>query len=270
MRRLASLAAFAAWIACSVAAQNNPESPLADAPPAPSSGEQTRVLEETRRIALEYTANLPNFICTETIQRSTIAKSGQQWKLADTLLLDLAFSAKGESHKLLNINGKPTKKTFNNLDGVISDSDFGTILSWIFRPKSQTHFQWERWTNLRGLPTHVFSYHVDQSHSEFQMISDKLHRIAAFGGLVYVDRETSRVMRITYAPTDIPSYWPIAEAGSTLDYGLATIGEQQFFLPRHAELILTARNGRQARNVMEFSNYRKFSAEAIFSFEKDR
>src|SRR5262249_9337538 len=110
----------------------------------------------------------------------------------------------------------------------------------------------------------------DQSHSEFQMISDKLHRVAAFGGLVYVDRETNRVMRITYAPSDIPSYWPIVQAESALDYDLATIGEQQFFLPRHAELILTARNGRQARNVMEFSNYRKFSAEAIFSFEKDR
>jgi hypothetical protein len=51
---------------------------------------------------------------------------------------------------------------------------------------------------------------------------------------------------------------------------LKTIRNQQFFLPRHAELILTARNGRQARNVMDFGNYRKFSAEAIFSFEKDR
>jgi hypothetical protein len=195
-------------------------------------------------------------------------KNGKPWKLTDTLILDMAFSDKGESYKLLSINGKPTKKTWDKVGGIISDGDFGSVLSWIFRPKSETRFQWERWTNLRGRPTYVFSYHVEQSHSDFRMAANKLERKAAFGGLVYIDRENRRVMRITYAPTDIPSYWPITEVRSELDYGLASIGEEKFFLPLHAELILVERNGRQDRNVMDFGNYRKFSAEATFSFGK--
>jgi hypothetical protein len=34
-------------------------------------------------------------------------------------------------------------------------------------------------------------------------------------------------------------------------------------------MVLTERDGRHYRNVMDFGNYRKFSAEATLSFEKD-
>jgi hypothetical protein len=261
MRRLTSIVFFAASLVCTAAAQNNPESP--------SANEQARIIEDARRIALDYTANLPNFLCTETIQRSTMQKSGKPWKLNDTLILDMAFSNNNERYKLLTISGKPTTKTLDKVGGIISDGDFGTMLAWIFRPRSQTRFQWHSWTTLRGRPTLVFSYNVEQSHSEFRTSWNKLERIAAFGGLVYIDRENSRVMRITYAPTDMPFFWPIAEVSSELDYGLATIGDQQYFLPLHAELLLVEREGRQHRNVMDFGNYRKFSAEATLSFEKD-
>ena len=35
----------------------------------PLSPEETQIIEKTRELALEYTANLPNFICTETVRR---------------------------------------------------------------------------------------------------------------------------------------------------------------------------------------------------------
>jgi hypothetical protein len=269
MRRLTSILFFAASLVCTAAAQNNLESPLANAPPSPTANEQARMIEGARHVALDYTANLPNFICTETIQRSTMEKSGKAWKLRDTLLLDMAFSNNHERYKLLTISGKPTKKTLDQVGGILSNVDFGSVLAWVFRTKSQTRFQWERWTNLRGRQMAVFSYNIEQSHSEFRTSVNKLERMAAFGGLVYIDRENSSVMRITYAPTDMPSYWPVAEASSALDYGLVTIGEQRYFLPLHGEMVLTERDGRHYRNVMDFGNYRKFSAEATLSFEKD-
>src|SRR6185369_4257925 len=148
------------------------------------------------------------------IQRSTMQKTGKPWKLTDTLILDMAFSNNHERYKLLSVSGKPTTKTLEKIGGIISNADFGSMLGWVFRPKSETRFQWERWTNLRGRPTLVFSYNIAQSHSEFRTSWNKLERLAAFGGLVYIDRENSRVMRITYAPTDMPSYWPIAEVSS--------------------------------------------------------
>jgi hypothetical protein len=41
--------------------------------------------EKAREVALLYTANLPNFITTETIRRSTRPRRSQTWKSEDTL-----------------------------------------------------------------------------------------------------------------------------------------------------------------------------------------
>jgi hypothetical protein len=232
-----------------------------------STGEQTQIIERARGTALLYTANLPNFISTETIRRSGLAKSSGTWKTEDTVTVDVAFSGKGERYNKLAINGKPTKKTFSQLGGAKSTGEFGTILQWIFRPESATKFHWERSEELRGRPMYVFSYSIEQNHSEYTVTANKLRIIAAFGGLVYVDRETSQVMRITHAPSGIPVSWPLATMSGDLDYGFAEISEQKFLLPLHAELNLTFRDGGQARNMMDFDNYRKFTTEATLKFE---
>jgi hypothetical protein len=231
------------------------------------SGEQKQVFERARALALEYTTNLPNFISTETLRRSRQTKPSQGWKLLDTIAVDVAFSDKGERYNVLTINGKPSRKRFSDLGGALSDGDFGTVLHWIFQPESQTAFHWERSEELRGRPMDVFSYHVEQNHSQFKVNANKLHMIAAYSGLLYVDRENNRVMRITYAPSGIPADWPITGVSSELDYGLAGISGQEFLLPLHAELTVTMKDGSQDRNDMEFGNYRKFSSEATLKFE---
>jgi hypothetical protein len=238
-------------------------SPQAVFPP----GEQKQVIDSARSLALQYTANLPNFICTETFRRSRQAKPSQAWKLVDTIAVDVAFSEKGERYNVLTINGKSSRKRFSDLGGAMSDGDFGTVLRWIFQPESQTAFHFEQTEELRGRPMHVFSYRVEQNHSQFQVHANNLHMVAAFSGLVYVDRENNRVMRITYAPSGIPADWPITRALSELDYGFAEIGGQEFLLPLHAELSVTMKDGGQDRNEMQFGNYRKFSSEATLKFE---
>jgi len=201
-----------ASLTCIDAAQNRPLSP-----------EETQIIEKAREVALEYTANLPNFICTETIRRSQLPKRSQTWKLLDTMTVDVAFSDKGERYNLLTINGKPTRKKFKDIDGTMSGGDFGGLLWMIFLPESQAKFQFESPADVRGRPTLVFSYRIEQDHSHFDLNSNRQHIIAAFGGLVYVDRETKRVLKITAAPWGIPANWPIAAASEKLDYGFAEI-----------------------------------------------
>jgi hypothetical protein len=114
----------------------------------------------------------------------------------------------------------------------------------------------------------VFSYRIGQNHSKFEVDSGKrFHMISAFGGLVYVDRETNRVLKITAEAYGVPANWPITAASEELDYGFAEISGQKFFLPLHAQLDATIQDGTQTRNEMEFGNYRKFSSEAILHFE---
>lgn len=246
-------------LAGTTSAQGGPENPLPDAVQRPSATEQTQVIEKARTIALEYTGNLPNFVATETVRRQFLSKGARTWKAEDTLLVDVAFVEGDERYTLLTINGKPTRKTLDSLDGVNFGGEFGSFLLGVFQLKAEAKFKWERWTTLQGRPAHVFSYHIEKDRSGFSMYFDTGHKGSLpFGGLVYVDRETHQVLRFT-SEAEIPADWPATGMTGELDYGFAEVDGKPFLLPLHAEMRIHWRAGAQSRSVTEFGNYHKFS-----------
>jgi hypothetical protein len=244
---------------------------LFDAPAAPSPEEQSQVVGKAREIALQYTAALPNFICTETILRYLDPKLSQTWKARDTLTVAVAYSEKGEQYKLLTINGMATGKKLNSVGGFKSTGEFGTLLTRIFDPKSAARFQWERWTTLRGRMAHVFSYRIEQAHSTYTLNFGSPFKhygmTSGMRGLVYVDRETHQAMRFSAEADGLPANWPVVRTPSILDYDYADVGGRRYLLPRHVDSRVVLRDS-QSRNVMEFGDYRKFSGEATVTFEK--
>lgn len=233
---------------------------------------QQQIIDQARALALRYNADLPNFICTQAIVRSSMEKNAKSWKLVDKLVSDLAYSSeKGESYKLLTINDKPTRKKYGEVGGVNSTGDFGTMLKWVFEPKSEATFQWEHSEVLNGRMVQAFSFSVDKPHSQYHMNWNELfkHRNAnpGFKGGVYIDAENFRVLRITYSPDPIPPDWSLLSLSSELDYGFADINGQPFFLPLHAELFVGVKDGTRFRNFIDFTDYRKFSSDLILHFE---
>src|SRR5678816_4482610 len=112
----------------------------AQAPAQQSAAPTEAILRRAREQALQYTANLPNFICTQTVLRYGQDRDTQRWKVNDKLTLSLSYSDKGESYHLLMINDKKKKKSFQDVGGVKSNGEFGTLLAWVFRPESHTEF----------------------------------------------------------------------------------------------------------------------------------
>src|SRR5690349_20528471 len=135
----------------------------------PPAEEQARVIEGARQMALRYSETLPNFICTEVVQRSVQAKKASTPKAKDVLTLDVAYAAGGESYKLRTVDGKPTNKTLKQVGGFQSTGEFGTMLKQIFEPESETRFHWARAESLNGQETQVYSYEVAQSHSKREL-----------------------------------------------------------------------------------------------------
>ena len=243
---------------------------LFEAAPEPGSEEQSRVLEKARENALEYTAGLPNFLCTELVRRYEGSKQ-DEWRPADTLKMDVAYAENGERYRLLQINGRPTTKTLREIGGFNSNGEFGSLLKWIFDPKSATEFHWEHWTNLRGHPTYVFSYRIDKAHSQYSLnwktFLKTYSGTTGMRGLVYLDRETNQVMRFSDEADGIPSNWPLVRTPAVLDYDYAEVGGKRFLLPRKVDVRVERKDG-QSRNVVEFGNYRKFASEATVTFDK--
>jgi hypothetical protein len=102
--RRAAFTLFLAAFTSIALAQDNPETPLRDAPPPLSAGEQVQVIEKAREVALQYTVNLPNFICTVTHAPEGIPKD---WPAIDVPAeLDYGFAEIGGQQFLLPLRAE--------------------------------------------------------------------------------------------------------------------------------------------------------------------
>ncbi|MCC7175034.1 MAG: hypothetical protein IT159_07540 [Bryobacterales bacterium] len=244
-------------------------SPQAAAPeiPAPSPAEWKKVLEDTREYALDYTHQLPDFICTQVTRRYVDPAGLEFWQAEDTLTARLSYFEQKEDYKLVSVNGRYTDMPYQAVGGAISQGEFGSMMREIFERSSETTFRWERWATLRGRRMHVFTYKVEQARSKWTIEYEKRNRVTpGYHGLIYVDQETGMVTRITLEADGVPPSFPIQQVSSTLDYDYAEIGEQKHMLPLRA--VMRMREARALfKNEVEFRLYRKFAADATISFE---
>ena len=85
---------------------------------------------------------------------------------------------------------------------------------------------------------------------------------AAYGGSVWVDPKTARVLRIEMQARNIPSDFPMDAVESAVDYSYVWIGGTSFLLPVHAESWGCERGTNNcSHNVIDFRNYHEFKAD---------
>ncbi len=236
--------------------------------PAPDPLEQKRVLKEVTENALSYVESLPNFICTQVTRRHIDPSGTESWRPDGTIQEHLSYVDHHEDYKVTMIDNRPVQGVdHDKVGGNRSSGEFGSMLEDIFQPSSNAHFEWERWATLRGRRMHVFSYRIAQPYSKYSIHDDQsgLTVVPGYHGLIYADRDTLRVMRITMECDDIPASFPVQQATEILDYDFASISGEKFLLPLKADLRFRATHA-LVWNEIEFHLYRKFSADAAITF----
>jgi hypothetical protein len=258
MRRHLTLAALGLLLCVPAAAQR----------PAPE--EQQRTLDSARDIAIHYTGKLPDFICTEQVER-TDRTSPTNIK-ADRLTIQLSYSGQKEMYKLVTMNGQPTKQPLESLDGLITAGEFGSQLLAIFDPASTADFQWKQSTNIRKRTAAVYTYRIARANSHYMVgnrsnTGNMVSTAAGYHGEVFLDSGTSRVLRLTATADDLPKESGILQSSVAVDYDLANVAGRSYLLPSHSESHME-RSYRQISNVVTFTGYRKFVAESTIDFGK--
>ena len=245
-----------------------PPKPVYVPPPPPSSIEQEKIIDEARDYALNYTKQLPNFICVQVTRRDyDPTGTGNNWYHQDTITARLSYNGSENYEVILHNNQPVTNATMRQFGGTSSEGEFGSMMKEIFEPDTHTEFSWDHWGKLRGRKTYVFAYDVQQEYSKYRVEADNTQTIVpAYRGLVYIDEDTKMVVKIVMTPHDMPSSFPIHDITSSLDYDLETIGDQQFMRPLKS--VLTSKRDRQmSKNDIEFRLYRKFGTESTIKFE---
>jgi hypothetical protein len=259
------------------AAKLAPPEPKATPIPPPSSEEQAAIISEVREYALNYSKTLPDFICTQVTRRYAAPVPGTRyggsagseptWYAQDTLTIKLSYFEQKEDYKLILVNNSMTTQDYKTLGGATSTGDFGSMMREIFEPATQAKFEWDHWGTLRGRRVLAFSYRVAQFRSQWHINYDrKLDIVPAYKGLVYVDKQTHQVLRVTLDAEDIPASFPIRRADTILDYDFQEISGHTFLLPLKATTIMAA-SDYMTKNDEEFRVYRKYSAESDIKFD---
>ncbi len=241
--------------------------PVPSAVPSPSPLEQTAIISEVREFAMNYVKNLPDFICTQVTRRYFDPSGLEFWQRQDVLTAKLTYFEQKEDYKLVLVNGTTTTRQYEALGGATSTGEFGSMMREIFSTNTEAEFHWERWATLRAKRTHVFSYRVLQPHSQWRIDYErKEHYYPGYRGLIYVDRDTRMIMRISLEAEDIPPSFPVQQAMTVLDFDYTKIAEAEYLLPLKA--VVRMREGKfLVKNEVEFRLYRKFTAEATITFD---
>lgn len=255
--------------------------------PPPTAPEQAAIIEATRTAALAYADHLPDFICTQVTRRwanqnrasSNVVFPGlggsapsivhlegsNNWKLRDTLTIQLTYSGQKEDYKLLLVNGKPTKQSYESVGGMTVYGDFGSLLGMVFQSSSETQFTWDHWATLDNLPVMVFGFSVDAQHSQWRIGYESQQMITAFKGFVFIDPTQHQVLKIKVNAEEIPSKFPVQQSNMELDYRTQKVGDREFLLPLKAIDWNVSKNV-STKNEVEFHLYRKFSTDSKIDF----
>ena len=235
----------------------------------PKPEDETRILDGARKRALEYAANLPNFVCMQVTRRfeqpvpkvlkgaaqSASAEIKEDWKEIDNLSEQLTYVDGHEHYQ--KIDGLQRGNDMGR--GVLSAGEFGTLLRMVFRGDSKAELKWHDLEIENGKKLHVFEYSIPRATSQYMVRPN--HNSAsvpvAAKGTITVDEETYQIRRIQLAAVDLPRKFPFQESVIEVEYDIFTIGEQFSLLPKRAAVRVTA-GKKMNRNSIEYLNYRKW------------
>lgn len=245
-----------------------PPPPKAPTRPAPDSAEQAEAIAAMREYALNYTSKLPNYLCVQTTRRQYDPKDSRYRAGGDVIQEQLSFFDKKETYKVQMINGQSVHNiSHDQLGGVRSSGEFGSMLHNIFDRADEAQFGWDHWGTLRGKLMYVFSYRIEKDHG-YSMYDDesKKQYTSAYTGLVYADAQTKEIQRITLKTVEIPPDFPVRDVALTLDYKPTDIAGQIFTLPFHYELDSVHNRG-NSKNEAEYKLYQMYGASSAITFE---
>ncbi len=251
----------------------------------PLSPDQDKILEAIRASALQYTQNLPDFMCTQITHRQVsslgnsasnltgvstrgvptagiLGMAGSAPNLSDVIEERLTFIDQKEDHTVIAVNGhKVAGIDHTQFQGVVSAGAFGTDLHNIFDPGSGTVFAWERPGALHGHRVYIYSFQVPAQHGAVLVDRNSSSQVLApYEGRVLVNTTTLDVLLIEYR-IDSPLGFPIRDSAISIEYQPVAIEGRSYMLPFRSE-VRTQVQSSQYVNTIDFRSYHKFAVES--------
>ncbi len=232
---------------------------------AQSDDPETALLGKVRARVAENLTRLPNFTCTETIQRSMWFKHEATPQMVDTVRLEVAYV----QHK--ELYGWPGAARIDQTDisklagGSVGNGYFALFLNNIFRVQTTT-FHFVGRTKLDGNDALQYDYNVPKSAGAYRLRSAKGDALVGYHGSFWVLDGTVDPVRINVVADEVPSDIGFSAATSQLNYGAVAIGDNTYMLPQNAQFIFTDTEGTENQSRLSFQSCHQFVGESMIKF----
>ncbi len=242
-----------------------------DGLPVPSgiSATDDPIIDQAREEAFAFTETLPDYVVkqyTTRYESDSANRRGTSWRALDIVTADVVAENGKESYKNLMVNGKPSRNVEQT--GSWSEGEFASTLQALLSPASDALFTNKRASTIANRSAYRYDYTIEQPRSNWRVEAAGASFRPAYGGAIWIDKETSRVLRIEMSARNMPRSFPLDQVESTVDYDFVLIGDKKYLLPTHSESLSCMRGTSEcSRNVIEFRNYRKYTADTNITFE---
>jgi len=237
----------------------------------PSSDDE--FIDQAREAAFSFTETLPNYVVKQYTTRyaTTVARGGKtSWQALDTVTADVIEEDGTEKYKNILVNGKPPREDVEKT-GSWSRGEFSSLLLDVLSPLTNADFHGKRSTTIVNRAAFRYDFSVEQPNSHWHVESESQSYLPAYTGAIWIDKENYRVLRIELEAQSMPRGFPLDQVESAVDYDYVFIGDAKYLLPVHSEALSCGRGTTGCtRNVIEFRNYKKFTADTSITFDADK
>lgn len=231
--------------------------------PAPSES----IIENARAATTSFLNHLPNYVCQEVMARYSASSREGRWRKQDVVTADLIYEDGNEDYRNITRNGKAVASRIEELAGNWSRGEFATEMAMLFSPVSDTEFRPRGEARLGSRDALVYDYRVRQPRSLWVLVGPSGRVSPGYSGSIWIDRETSRLLRIERRSDALPPGFAWNMVESHTEYEFVRLGQEEVLLPARSEMVSCQRAAQNCmRNVMEFRDYRKFAGESTISF----
>ena len=228
------------------------------------------IIVKAKEAAAAFVGVLPNFFCRQLTTRYESDRPKDGWQAIDTISADLAYENGHESYTNLKVGNKAQKGSMEDVGGSWSTGEFASLLDDLFDPGTAATFRKSGQDTISGRSATTFKFEVTREHSHWRIIMAGQLYYPAFRGTVWIDRETSRVLRLEMESRNMPLLFPLAKVEEAIDYDFVRLATPQPFLLPTVSEVLSCQQGSShcSRNRIEFRNYRKFGAESGITYDE--
>jgi hypothetical protein len=231
-------------------------------------------------------ARIPDYICTETIERqyyrAKLAKTPHNcddlaaekrrrgYKLtlesSDRLRLDVRANSTDEMYSWPGAERFDERELWEIIGyGPAASGPFATALMQVVQGDA-TDFAFLGETEAGGRKLFQYSFRTPRERSHYFIHMANGTVVTGWDGTLLLDPETSEIARMTTRTSELPAEAFACEIATTADYGSVSAGGREFPLARETRQRFIDRSGQEVESAVTFSACREYHAASRVSF----